>query len=209
MENKHAELLHQLRSPIGALRSIAAMLLDGSYGELPEKAKNAVALIEHSSTRMLLTAESMLDESPSIRTRLDLKKEILFLVEELRVTATPKHLTLETAFDASVPETVLIDALALRNGVWNLVDNAIKYTDAGSIHVAVRAQEGKCVISVQDTGRGMSQEEISKPGTGLVVVRRLAEAAGGSVTLESAGEGKGSTALLTLQVEQRPDVIDI
>jgi len=107
--------------------------------------------------------------------------------------------------------------------VWNLLTNAVKFSpDGAAIHVSLRRSEGAIEIVVADTGEGIPREflpYVFEPfrqadgsttrrhgglGLGLSIVRLLAQAHGGSVTVDSEGEGRGSTFVVRLPVAEVP-----
>jgi CheY-like chemotaxis protein/HPt (histidine-containing phosphotransfer) domain-containing protein len=135
-----------------------------------------------------------------------------------------KHLAVATEIAAGTPDALLADATRLRQILFNLIGNAVKFTEAGRITICARAaqQDNATVtlaLSVSDTGIGMSaeqQDRLFKPfsqadnsttrryggtGLGLSIVRRLAELMGGTATVESA-VGQGSTFTVTVRVRR-------
>ncbi|MEK7115997.1 MAG: HAMP domain-containing sensor histidine kinase [Patescibacteria group bacterium] len=208
---------HQLRSPLGAIRAASAMLADGDCGALPEKANLAATQIENTATRLLSLAETFLNASrvelgfyESVRVPTDVAEEIRAALAELSPLARAKKITLESYCRTPLPLIVRVDRDALRNVLYNLLDNALKYTARGSVTVTYSLHRGDLAIDVVDTGEGMTQEELAElfkkfhrgnaarrreadgTGLGLYVVRRLVSAAGGAVSADSAGLGKGS-----------------
>ena len=137
----------------------------------------------------------------------------------MRVRAEEKQLKLEADLLEPLPETILTDPLRLRQVLINLVGNAIKFTDRGSIRIAAQLteHEGRPRIrfDVIDTGIGMNEEQVGKlfrafsqvdnsaarkfggTGLGLCICKRLAEAMGGSIEVQSE-PGKGSTFSFTI-----------
>ena len=124
--------------------------------------------------------------------------------ESAGVAASAKGLGLEV--HALTPVPVDGDATALRTLIENLVDNAIRYTPAGSIRVGARAEGGQAIFEVEDTGPGIPSDERSRvfdrfyrgastaergTGLGLAIVRRIAERHGGTVTLHEGPGGAG------------------
>jgi signal transduction histidine kinase len=107
----------------------------------------------------------------------------------------------------------------LRRAVWNLVDNALKYTRAGTIDLRLRAADGVAELSVRDSGIGIAEGHLDRvfdrfwrapsvrgtagSGLGLAITRWVAQAHGGAITVESVA-GHGTTFLLTLPVAERP-----
>jgi len=208
---------HQLRGPLGGIRASASMLAGGDFGKLPAKAREAIMLIEDSATRLLSLSDSFLNASrlevgkyESLREPTNIHREIKTIVAEMKSAASSKHLALEIKI-IDVPTNAAIDVEALRLVVFNLLDNAIKYTDAGTVELEATATAKKLTIQVADTGVGLSQGEMKQlfkkfhrgknghdksvdgTGLGLFIVKRVVEAAGGDVTVVSDGPGKGST----------------
>jgi len=217
---------HQLRTPLGGIRASSAMLRDGDYGTLPDKAKQASVLIEDAATRLLSLADTFLSmsrvEVGNYRTRrsvADIRHELLSVIEEMDVSSKTKGVELVSTVDKGVPHLLRIDTEALRNALFNLIDNAIKYTEHGQVNIAIRSTNGSLVATVKDTGPGMAPDDVRElfkkfhrgtvghahavdgTGLGLYVVRRLLEAAGGRISASSDGPGKGSTFTVTLPIE--------
>jgi signal transduction histidine kinase len=107
----------------------------------------------------------------------------------------------------------------LRRAVWNLVDNALKYTRAGKVDLRLRAEDGVAELTVRDTGIGIAEGQLDHvfdrfwrapsvrgtagSGLGLAITRWVAQAHDGTITVESA-VGHGTTFLLTLPLAKRP-----
>jgi len=148
-------------------------------------------------------------------TPVDLAALLVDVVDELRPEAELRRLELRLEFSA--PVEVVSDSRLIRLVVGNLVANAIKYTDAGSVTVGLTKDGATSMISVADTGRGIapeSQERIFEPfvqlepmdkkhtpgvGLGLAIVRELVEQLEGQILLESK-LGVGSTFRVLLPV---------
>ncbi|MFH1078355.1 MAG: HAMP domain-containing sensor histidine kinase [Patescibacteria group bacterium] len=206
-------MAHQLRGPLGGIRFSSDMLIRGDYGALPEKARDVIRLIKNGADRLLSLSETALNAARSEagvfrteRTIVDPTAEIQTLLGEVRPFAVAKGIALEARI-SDVPERLSIDAEILRNVTFNLVDNAIKYTDEGRVDVEVFLRDGRLTVEVTDTGAGLSHADIEGlfkrfhrtgdgkrqgVGLGLYVVKKLLDAAHGSVAVESPGRGKGS-----------------
>jgi len=216
---------HQLRTPLGGIRAASSMLVDGDYGTLPDKARAAVTLIEDTANQLLSRAESFLSMSRldvgiyrGKRVSTDVRAEISQAIDEMRSSATAKRITLEANIEPGIPQNILIDKEALRNALFNLIDNAIKYTDAGSVHVHIRSTKHTVEFEVSDTGFGMDTEELHDlfkkfhrgsvgrshamdgTGLGLYIVRKLVEAAGGHISASSNGPGTGASFAVVLPI---------
>jgi signal transduction histidine kinase len=112
------------------------------------------------------------------------------------------------------------DSSKIKQVIGNLVDNCIKYTKQGGINVSVDAREKDVVVSIKDTGIGISKEDIPKlfakfvrakdanktnvigTGLGLYIAKQMVEAQGGKVWVESEGLGKGSTFFIKLPIKK-------
>lgn len=125
------------------------------------------------------------------------------------MVAERKHIRLNRLCPKT-PVTVSGDREKLRNVIFNYVENALKYTEQGSISTAVAVVKGMVEVRVTDTGIGIDPAEVGSlfakfvragggfkiahgSGLGLYVAKTLVEAHGGEVFVESAGVGKGST----------------
>jgi len=135
--------------------------------------------------------------------------------EFARDPASRRH-AIDVTVDADTPGTVLADSEALRHAIWNLLDNAVKYSPGGSrVTLSVRAHAAGVAIEVCDSGIGVPKSEregiflkfvrgvqaqrlgIKGTGVGLAIVSHIVRAHGGSVEIESQ-EGVGSTFRLVL-----------
>nr|MBP9669223.1 hypothetical protein [Candidatus Paceibacterota bacterium] len=152
---------HQLRTPLAAIRGYASLMLEGSYGPITEAVLVPVRTIFASSTRMADTIEDFLNVSRIEQGRMDyrfktedLKALTSQVVTELSISAKNKNLELTYDDDARGPYMVTIDSSKVHHVISNLVDNAIKYTPRGSVHVRLeRHQNGKEVcVYISDTG---------------------------------------------------------
>jgi len=208
---------HELRTPLGAILGYAELMRDAALGPLDHEQEWAL-------DRLLLNGRSLLE---LINMTLDLNR-----LESGRITLKPSEFSLgeltveleeEFAMQANARGVSLVwpgingmppvrtDRAKLKLVVRNLVDNALKFTPAGTVTVGVRVDPERehCLISVRDTGIGIAAGDIpaifemfrqldgTRPaargvGLGLYLVRRYTELLGGTVTVDSA-PGRGST----------------
>src|SRR3989344_2181782 len=222
---------HQLRSPLTAIRGYASLVLEESYGKLPEGAKEAVRRIADSSYQMVNSVEDFLNVSRIEQGRMkydlavfDLSQMIQKVVDEMLPVAQKKGLGLTYEAAKNEKYSIKADEGKIRQVIANIVDNCIKYTPRGSIHVNLqrtpRPSSGqatdKLLTTITDTGVWMSKETLGRlfskdaradnasrtnvggTGLGLYVAKQFVDAHNGRIWAKSAGEGKGSSFFIEL-----------
>ncbi len=216
---------HQLRGPLTAVKGYGSMLLEGDFGEMTPGVKDAIEKIYKSTQDLVIVVSDYLDVSRIEQGRMqydfssfDLKELVQTVVNELRPNVQKANLALD--FDATQGADYMINADKgkIKQVIGNLIDNSIKYTPTGSIHVWLTAKvpENKLLISISDTGVGIhpqvlpklfnkftrapdaSETNIMGTGLGLYVAKKMIEAHRGRIWAESAGQGKGSTFFIEL-----------
>lgn len=212
-----AVVSHELRTPLTAIMGYTEMALDEELDA--ESRHEAVQGIERASRSLLHVVENTLALKRFQEGRDSVHLEQLSFAaiwEELRQTCSPLALSGKVAlqWSSSVPDQkVLTDRGKLTTIVRNLVSNALKFTEKGSVAVSAECDEAGLRLRVADTGIGISEEDRSRifepflqanspqrsrgTGLGLYIVRHFAEQLGGSVTLDSE-PGQGSIFTVTL-----------
>lgn len=216
---------HQIRAPLSAIKGYASLILEGSFGRPPKAIEEAVQKIMQSSESMVGIVDDFLNISRIEQGRMKydfenahLEPLVMNVAETLRPTVTTAGLKLSVSSDGRGPYKVHIDAGKIRQVITNLVDNAIKYTPHGSIHImlAQRPEAKSVLLSITDTGVGLTSETIGQlfekfvrakdaskvnvqgTGLGLYVAKEMVKAHGGRLWAESEGVGKGSTFFMEL-----------
>jgi len=211
---------HQLRSPLTSIRGYTSMLIEGSYGKLPQKATEALHNINDSARFMALSIEDYLNisriESGRMKyetTDFNIKNVAEKIVDEIRPVALKRGLVLVFRSDCDGTAMIHADIGKTRQVIINLIDNAIKYTPKGTITVFVHddIKKKRVTITIKDTGVGISKESqeelfekfvraknahcvnVTGTGLGLYVAKKIVIEMGGEIWVESEGEGKGST----------------
>jgi signal transduction histidine kinase len=203
---------HDLRTPLTRLRTGAEVVLQGPADA--EKAREALADVIEESDRVLAMLTTLTDiiEAEAGAMRLekhseDLGQIVREAVELYELVAKDAGVTIVTHLAPEI--RIFADRRRISQACANLIDNAIKYTDAGGrVEVDVLAAGGNAVLRVTDTGVGIAPEDRERVwerlfradpsrgerglGIGLSLVKAVVEAHGGNVTLESS-LGKGST----------------
>lgn len=220
---------HQLRSPLTAIKGYTSMLLEGSFGQITPEQKEAIDRVFQSSTHLAKVVEDLLNVSKIEQggmkyemSQFDFEKSVHDLATDLSITAEKKGLTLTFETDNKPPYLVYGDMEKLRQVVLNIIDNAIKYTQSGSIKVRLTQnfRTSSVRLDITDTGMGIAHEEKEKlfqkfsrgeggkmntsgSGLGLYLARQIIGAHKGSIAIDSPGIGKGSTFTLELPVQEK------
>lgn len=217
---------HQLRGPLGGIRSASAMLSTGDFGTVPEKAAKVSSQIQETASRLLSLSDTFLNASRievgmyrTSRVPTDVRKEVTDIFNEMSTLAGSKNLELVQDIASDIPAVAKLDKEVLENVLFNLVDNAVKYTDKGRVLVGCRLGKNELLVSVSDTGPGLTSDECRDlfrkfhrgkvgrmhqsdgTGLGLYIVKQLIEAAGGTIGVQCAGPGLGTAFSFRLPFE--------
>ncbi|HEX4996574.1 MAG TPA: ATP-binding protein, partial [Methylomirabilota bacterium] len=218
-----AMLSHELRSPLQPLLNWAYLLRSPNLD--PASAERALDAIERSTKTLGQLIEDLLDVSRIVTGKLRLQPRPVRLpavvraaIEAVEPAALAKTVTLEVRIEPGVP-TVMGDPDRLQQVLWNLLSNGIKFTPKGGrVTVTVAGRDSEVMLTVADTGAGIKREFLPHVferfrqgesstnraygglGLGLAIVRHLVELHGGSVAVQSEGEGQGATFAVRLPV---------
>ncbi len=218
---------HQLRTPLTAIKGFVSLLLEGSYGPVTPQVADVLNKVYTANDRIVHLVEDLLNISrmESGRLKYDcIEVNIPEFLNELRDTfaLSAKKKGLELVFEPreeSLP-AAWIDRQKAFEVVSNLIDNAIKYTVAGSVRVRAENIPDFVRISITDTGVGIDADtmsalfrkfsrgkeggkmHVSGTGLGLYVGKSMIEAQGGHIGVTSEGSGKGSTFFVELPVKK-------
>jgi signal transduction histidine kinase len=217
---------HELRTPLAALL-LQLDRLRRDAAELSPHHRDAVGRMRSAMSRLSTLVDSLLEYSrieagrvTIVPARLDPAAVTAEVVQELQQLAAGKDLTVACPQPGSVPP-LETDPRLLRLVLFNLVHNAIKFTDQGSIAVSIEVAEGEHRFAVRDTGRGIAPEDqarIFEPfeqleaiarkhtpgvGLGLALVREMVGVLDGRIALESR-PGTGSTFAVSLPSRRKP-----
>ncbi|WP_051469973.1 PAS domain S-box protein [Fischerella sp. PCC 9605] len=216
-----AVLSHELRSPLNPILGWAKLLQSRTF--TPDKTAQALATIERNAKLQAQLIEDLLDVSRILRGKMvldigpvNLVTTIEAAIETVRLAAENKSIQIQTRLDAHVG-TVSGDSARLQQIIWNLLTNAVKFTpQGGQVEVRLDRVNSFAQIQVKDTGKGISPEflpyvfdyfrqedgaitrKFGGLGLGLAIVRHLTEQHGGTIQVDSPGEGLGATFTLRL-----------
>lgn len=223
-------LSHEIRTPLNAVLGWARILLgrDDIDRELLDRALHVIERNAAAQTKMI---DDMLDMARIVAGKLrlemhpvDLLSVVLAAIDVVTPSATAKRITIRTSLDPKTPR-VLGDQDRLQQVIWNLLSNALKFTQSGgTIDVRLEIVGKSARFIVSDTGQGIApeflpyvferfrQNDASSSrrhgglGLGLALVRELVELHGGSVTAASDGHNKGATFTIMLPTVISPEI---
>ena len=221
-----SSMSHEIRTPLNAIVGFSNMLLDDK--NLPDSAKDEVNDIVMASDNLLEIVNGILDISKIeagkleiVNTEFDFKKVTTELIALTRGRLGDKPIEFITKIDASIPQVLYGDASRLKQICVNILTNAVKYTKEGSITFSINSviKNDVCrlIISVEDTGIGIKQENLNKlfnkferldlkdnitiegTGLGLAITKKLVDMMNGKIVVQSVF-GKGSK--FTVSIDQ-------
>jgi signal transduction histidine kinase len=209
---------HQLRTPLNAIKGYLSLFLDGIYGKLDAEKRPPMERLYRSSERLIHLVNDLLGIARIQLGKIaldveevDLCEIVKSVVEELGVVAAEKGIALHVSCPPGGVPVVAGDKQKLRDSVLNVVDNAIRYTDKGSVAVSVRREGNDLVVRVEDTGPGLDPDEAKAlfesfqrgqvgrthwaegSGLGLYIAKEFITLHGGAIWAESPGKGLGSS----------------
>lgn len=221
-----ANVSHDARTPLNVIILRCEMLLHENGRPMASRQKKMLETILFSARELLYFFNNLLEQSQEKAQRVarapfsphELLDEVHTLMQPL---AGKKGLAWHSELDPRLPATLSGDRERLKQILGNLVDNAIKYTDAGEITLRLEQREaGTCAIIVSDTGRGIATEDRSSVfdafwqadgsltrrvnrgvGLGLSIVKQLSLLMGGEVQVAANEHGPGSTFTVTLPLQ--------
>jgi signal transduction histidine kinase len=227
MKNSFVAMVsHELRTPLNAILGYSEMLRDAFYGPMNDKQANAADRILNNSRRLLDIVSDLLDKAQIEAGHLNMNIKTFstnVLMENLHSVmdkiANDKGLELVSAIGPKMPEEIKGDPERIQQVMVNLVNNAVKFTEEGSVRVNLyKVADDYWAFDVTDTGPGIAPEDqryIFDPfrqvdktvtrshggiGLGLSIVKRLVDLMGGRIFLKSV-IGKGSTFTVVLPFE--------
>ncbi len=211
-----AQMSHEIRTPINAMLSLASLIKDDLQDKVDEETKISFDLIGRAGMRIIRTIDLLLNLSEIqagtyevIPGRIDLYADILGrVIVNFKKQAKDKGLKFELDIDTTDTE-IIADAYTVEQIFTQLVENALKYTDEGTITIRIYREAEKLVVEVKDTGIGIAKEYLSElfepftqeemgytrkyegNGIGLALVKKYCDLNGAEIEVESE-KGNGS-----------------
>ncbi|MBX2995291.1 MAG: PAS domain S-box protein [Bdellovibrionaceae bacterium] len=214
-----ANMSHEIRTPLGAVIGFSELMLEGDLS--PSEKANTLEIIKRNGKLLSTIINDILDLSKVEAGRLEVERievPLMDLVNEITVLlnleASGKGVQLSVSREGRLPRLIKTDPTRLRQILFNIVGNAVKFTEKGSINVTVKLCEddaNQVCFLVKDTGTGIAPEQAQRlfspfvqadvtttrrfggTGLGLVLSKKLAQLLGGDVILANSALGEGST----------------
>jgi signal transduction histidine kinase len=224
-----ANMNHELRTPLNAIIGFTSVLLMSE--KLDEKDLHRIERIHANGENLLRIVDDLLELSRIEAGRIDLVPtnfalhEVVEAVEgQVMGQVKEKGLQLNRSIAPDVPAIITADQDAIEQIIYQLLANAVKFTEAGSIYVNIKRKDDNLIIAVQDTGIGIPphmhdiifesfrqvDESATRPrggrGLGLVIVNHLCKAMNGTIQLDS-HVGQGSTFTATLPLLRSGEIV--
>ncbi|MGN7479061.1 ATP-binding protein [Solibacillus silvestris] len=213
-----ANTSHELRNPLHGMLNIAQTVLETEASQLSDKNKENLELLLQIGNRMVFTLNDLLDINQLEEGRIQLKQRALQIhsvtygvIDMIHFINNTGRLNITSTISASFPP-VCADESRLVQIMFNLLHNAVKFTNEGSITISASHNEKAATIFIRDTGIGMNEDEINRIflryerseninrdgiGLGLSIAKQLIELHGGTIAVQSEID-KGTTFSFTL-----------
>lgn len=218
---------HHLRTPLTAMMGYSDLILNGSYGKQTKDTKEAVEKILISTKSLIKMANEFLDITQfqmgksvvNLKPGVDIIEILEEIVNELKFETDKKGIFLKLKKSENLPK-IQADREKLKAAIYNIIDNAIKYTNEGEVSIKCKIDDNLKII-IEDTGIGISKENLNKMfiktfergevakktfingrGIGLFITKQIISAHNGKIWAESEGEGQGSTFYIELPIEK-------
>jgi PAS domain S-box-containing protein len=227
-----ANMSHELRTPLNHIMGFSELVLDPAFGVLNEIQKEYISDIHNSSSHLLALINDILDLSKVEAGKMELEASAVAIKRLLsnsllmvKEKSLKKGIQLHLKMEEGVPEIIVADERKIKQILYNLLSNSIKFTPPGGTIVMGAGVltsdsddpgQSRLKIWVTDSGVGIAKENLHRifdyfeqiensttkrhegTGIGLTLTKRLVELHGGRIQAESDGEGKGSTFFFTL-----------
>lgn len=222
-----ANMSHEIRTPLGAIMGFADLI--GSPELSKEDMDMYLAVVKRNSQQLLRIIDDILDLSKVEAGRMDIERIEFSLPEVLSdmasmmgLRASENSIGFELIAATALPEFVISDPTRLRQIIINVVGNAIKFTRKGEVKVTASFKDNQLELTVKDTGRGISKDQIQKlfqpftqadaatnrkyggTGLGLALTKSLCQILGGDLVLKESTLEKGSTFVATIGMIPAP-----
>ena len=217
---------HHLRTPVSGMSGYLDLIFTGTFGKIPKKLEGALLKFQSATKILSRLIDEFLDISQFQLGRkvvaptpdVELIPILEDILESVKAEADKKGLSIKLEKD-KLPK-ITVDAEKLKTALYNVIDNAVKYTNKGKILVKANLKDNNVLIEVKDTGKGLSKQEMkllfdklfergdkaekfyaTGRGIGLFMATLIIEAHNGKIWAESQGQDKGSSFFIQLPIK--------
>jgi len=217
---------HHLRSPLTVVQGYLSLISEGTYGKIPNIVKAKIDVSLDTTQKLINLVNEMLDvahfqmnKGSVDKQSTDIAELVSGIIDDLEPNAQAKKIYLHFNKLAEKFPLVAVDSRGIREAIYNITDNAIKYTREGGVTVLLAVVGEKLRLSVVDTGIGMNdfdrrnlfnrtfergarakEVNVTGKGIGLYLAGQMIINNNGTIHVGSAGRGKGSTFIIELPV---------
>jgi signal transduction histidine kinase len=216
-----ANMSHELRTPLNSIIGYTKLMLDGLEGSVTSEQKEDLQTVYDNSKHLLSLINDLLDLSKIEAGKFEIIKEnftvndfLSKIIPGMEKLAKDKGLELSYSVSPGI-EKIYADKNKTKQVLFNLLGNAVKFTQKGGVHLDINEKDSEIIFSVRDTGIGIAKEDIGAlfasykqvgparldgsegTGLGLVISKQFVEKQGGRIWVESE-LGKGSSFIFTL-----------
>jgi len=218
---------HHLRGPLSVIQGYLSMIGEGSYGKIPKKAKEKIDASLEADRKLIHLVDELLDvahfqmnKGVAAKEPVNVVDLIAGVIDDFKTAAAAKELYLNFKKPSVPIPLVSLNARGIREAIYNIVDNAIKYTQTGGVTVSMSVVDDQLRISVKDTGIGIDEKDlqglfgrvfergekaksvnIDGKGIGLYLSAQIIANNGGNIRVESKGLGEGSEFIIDLPMQ--------
>lgn len=221
---------HQFRGPLGLIKGYLWMILNKKYGPFPEKLSRPLTNAFEATERLVKVVNDLLNLSRIELGKISLEKryfQIEEIVDNIYKDLLPAAQKKNLEFKIEKPKRALPklfgDPLKIREAIFNLVDNAIKYTQKGFVKISLEEKNGFILIKIADSGVGFTPEELKElfekfrrigqgklmdtqgSGLGLYIAKKFIKLHKGRIWAKSQGRGKGSVFYVKLPLYEQKE----
>ena len=218
-----SNMSHELRTPLNSIMALSSVLITDTKSKLNKDESNYLSIIERNGKRLLNLINDILDLSKIeagkieiIPAYISIENLIKLVTENVQSISDNKGISINLEIPKNLPR-IQTDESRLHQVLINIVSNAIKFTDKGSVDIIVKNQQNNIIIEIKDTGIGISENilphvfdefrqadgtssrKYEGTGLGLAIARKMIEILGGSISAESE-LGIGSTFSVSIPV---------
>lgn len=220
---------HHLRSPLSVIQGYLSMINEGSYGKISIKAKNKIKVSLDATQKLIQLVNDLLDvahfqmnKGEVVKDPNDAVKLIADIVANFEKIAADKNIYLHFIAPIAPIAPININARGIGEAIYNIIDNAVKYTQEGGVTVSVAIAGEKLRVTVSDTGIGMDKKDlqdifnrtfergekaksvnVNGKGIGLYLAAQTVISNGGTIRAESEGCGKGTEFIIELPMDSQ------